>query len=205
MLRATPFRRPREWRLFLACKQGLAAVEFALLLPVMIALFFGIVEISDALSARADVVNVASTAADLVAQETTATAADMTNVFDAVGSIIYPYDPSTATITIYSIVDNGAPSGRVAWSCIKVGNSAATTGPDTPPDGSTGGEMIADSNLDSNGNPQYGGTGSVILATISYTYTSPTTQVITGPITMANSFYSKPRRVSQVAAPASCS
>ena len=47
---------------FRKAKDGLAAVEFALLLPVMITLFFGVVEVSLALMCRADVTNVAAQA-----------------------------------------------------------------------------------------------------------------------------------------------
>jgi len=55
-------------RRFRKAKDGLAAVEFAMLLPVMITLFFGVVELSLALACRADVTNMAAAAADLVAQ-----------------------------------------------------------------------------------------------------------------------------------------
>jgi hypothetical protein len=39
---------------------------------------------------------------------------------------------------------------------------------------------------------------SVIQADVSYTYTSPIMQVLPSPLTYADSFYLKPRRVSQV-------
>ncbi|HEX3756045.1 MAG TPA: TadE/TadG family type IV pilus assembly protein [Rhizomicrobium sp.] len=201
----TGLRRPFvKGRLFLRCQKGLAAVEFAFLLPVMITLFLGITETSDALSARADVADMASTAADLVAQETAATPVDMANVFNAAAAILYPYPTNVATITLYSIIDNGSSQGRVAWSCAKTGDSPATTGPSSPPSGSTGGDIIADSNL-VNGVATHGGGGSVILVTISYPYSSRTTHMFVGTVTMSNTFYSKPRRVAQVTPPASCS
>ena len=40
--------------------------------------------------------------------------------------------------------------------------------------------------------------GSVILAEISYAYASPTTQVLTGTVTMTGSFYANPRRSATV-------
>jgi Flp pilus assembly protein TadG len=190
---------------FRKAKDGLAAVEFALLLPVLITLFFGVMELSLALACRADVANVASTAADLVAQESAVSTADMGNVFSAANAILYPYAVTTSTITIYSIIDNKTSAGKVAWSCAKTGTNAAVAGPTTPPAGSNGGDMIAATNLDANGNPSYGGPGSVILATITYNYTSPTTRIISSAIPMQNSFYSKPRRVPQITAPPTCS
>lgn len=197
----------RHLRRFRRDGRGLAAVEFALILPVMITLFFGIVELSLALAARADVVSMTSIAADLVAQESSVTPTGMTNVFAAASAVLYPYATAPLTVTIYSIVDDGhqGKAGMVRWSCTRTGDGTATNGPNTPPAGSNGGELIATANPDSHGNPQYGSPGSVILAQVSYNYTSPTTQVITGPIAMGSSFYSKPRRVAEIPAPTSCS
>jgi hypothetical protein len=65
--------------------------------------------------------------------------------------------------------------------------------------------MIAATNLDGSGNPKYGSSGSVILAVVTYNYSSPTTKIVTGPIAMSNTFYSKPRRVAQISKPAACS
>ena len=53
---------------FRHAKDGAAAVEFALLLPLMITMFFGVVETTLALLCRADVSVMASTAADLISQ-----------------------------------------------------------------------------------------------------------------------------------------
>jgi Flp pilus assembly protein TadG len=75
----------------------MAALEFAMLLPFMITLFFGVVECTLALLCRADVSIMASTAADLVSQADTLATADVSNVYSAAGTILYPYyDPSTA-------------------------------------------------------------------------------------------------------------
>ena len=43
--------------------------------------------------------------------------------------------------------------------------------------------------------------GSVIIAEVAYNYASPTSKVITGPLNMANNFYTKPRRVLQIGTP----
>ncbi len=179
-------------RRFRRSKSGLAAVEFALILPVMITLFFGIVELSMALTCRANVTNVASVGADLVAQESTMTTADIRSVFDAAYAMLYPYSTTPAKIIIssveYDTVSKSLTSGKVGWSCARGGGSAKTTGASvTLP----AGLMTANS--------------SVIMAEITYNYTSPTTQFITGTKVMSNTFYTKPRRVSKITAPAACS
>lgn len=171
-------------------RDGLAAVEFAFLLPVMITMFFGVVEVSQALSCRTDVTNVAATVADLSAQASSLSTSDVSNVFNAAGAILYPFDTSVAKITITSIayddVSKSLTSGKVAWSCSR--NGTARTANDTVslPDG-----------LMTSG-------GSVIMAEVTYDYTSATTKTITGPITMSNTFYTKPRRVAQITGPTGC-
>ena len=169
---------------------GLAAVEFALLLPVMLTLFFGVVEVSLALACRADVTAVSYTAADLIAQESTIAPADISNVWSAISAILYPYSTTAAQITLtsvnYDTVGKSLTSGKVAWSCTK-GGTARTVGQSvTLPTG------LMTTN------------GSVIMSEITYAYTSPTTRIITGPLSMQNTFYTKPRRVAQIGAPSSC-
>lgn len=172
-------------------KSGLAAVEFAMLLPVMLTLFFGIVELSMALGCRANVTNVAAVTADLVAQESAMTTADMTNVFNAANAMLYPYDTSVAKITVSSVeYDTSSKSltaGKVGWSCAKNTTAKSTGSTITLPNGL----MTANS--------------SVVVAEITYNYTSPTTKFVTGTKVMSNTFYAKPRRVPKITAPSSCS
>ena len=182
-------RRLRAWA-GVANDSGLAAVEFAMLLPVMITLFFGVVEVSQALLCRADVTNVASSVADLVAQESTVSTSDMTNVWSAANALLYPFSTSAAQITVTSIKydtsTNSLTSGKVDWSCTRNGTARAKGATVTLPNGL----MTAN--------------GSVIMSEISYNYSSPTTKVITGVKTMTNTFYTKPRRVAAIAGPTVC-
>lgn len=160
---------------------GVAAVEFALLAPVLIALFFGTIEIANGFQCRRQVVAMATTAADLVAQSTQLNNSDEANIFSALISILYPNTTSSASIILTSIIDNGKGGYAVAWSDAQNG---------TPhPVGST---MAVPAGLIPSG-------GSVILAEVTYTYHSPTSVTITGPITFSTSAYSAPRLSSQVA------
>jgi Flp pilus assembly protein TadG len=168
----------------------------------MITLFFGVVETSLALLCRADVSTMASTAADLISQVNVATTTDVNNVYSAAGTILYPYyDPSTGsgqpTIRITSVKDDGSGAvgqshltGTVAWTCTQAGSG--TLAPAARTVGST---VTLPQPLMTNG-------GSVIIAEVAYNYASPTTKVITGALNMTNSFYTKPRRILQIAAPA---
>jgi Flp pilus assembly protein TadG len=190
-----------RWRGFRKSNGGVAAVEFALLLPLLISMFFGVVETSLALLCRADVSVMASTAADLISQVNAASTADITNVYAAAGTILYPYyNPSNGsakptiriTSVIYDTTSKSTTSGKVAWTCAQAGSGTLTPASRAVGDTVTLPQALMTTN------------GSVIIAEVAYNYASPTAKVITGPINMTNNFYTKPRRIAQIAAPSSC-
>ncbi len=76
---------------FLRDKRGVSAVEFAMLLPLMITLYIGGVEVSSAIAIDRKVTLVARTLGDLVAQSTSVNAADMTNILNAATTVVQPY------------------------------------------------------------------------------------------------------------------
>lgn len=169
------FKRARDDR------SGLAAVEFALILPAMLALVFGAIEVTNVLIVKTDTTNIASTTADLVAQASSVTDADMANVFSAGTALLYPFNTANAKIVVTSIVDDGHGGGKVAWS-----DGFHTTGR------TKNSLMSVPAGLLTSG-------GSVILAEVTYTYTTPSKYLVKLPVTMNNQFYSHPRRVSQIA------
>ncbi len=73
----------------LSDRRGLAAVEFALIAPVMMIMFYGVVELSSAIDCNSRVARVSSTVADLVAQSPAVSTADTTNIFNAANAIIF--------------------------------------------------------------------------------------------------------------------
>lgn len=173
------------FRKFRRANEGLAAIEFAMLLPVMITMFLGSIELTDALTCKQKVVGLAATAADLIAQEKNVTDADMSNVFSAVNSIVYPYPTANVKIVISSLVDNGSGGGKVAWSSAQNGTPRAVNSTVAVPAGviTTG--------------------GSVILAEITYPYTSKVSSMLTGTTNLTSTFYARPRRSSTITRSAS--
>jgi Flp pilus assembly protein TadG len=171
---------------FRRAEGGLAAVEFALLLPVMVAMFLGSIELTDALTCKQKVTGLAATAADLVAQEKAVATSDLSNVFSAVNSIVYPYPASGVKIVISSLVDNGSGGGKVAWSCAQ--NTAART---------VNSNVTIPTGVIASG-------GSVILAEITYPYTSQVHDFLPTSTNMTSTFYARPRRSASVTGPTSC-
>ena len=183
---------------FRKAEGGAAAVEFAMLLPILITLFFGVVETTLALVCRADVSLMASTSADLISQVNAASNTDLSNVYAAAGTVLYPYYTGGATgkptIRITSVIYDSTSAtpttaGKVAWTCTQAG-----TGTLTPASRSVNSTVTFSQ-------PLMTTNGSVLMAEIAYNYVSPTTKIITGAINMTNNFYTKPRRIAQIPAP----
>lgn len=81
----------RSLRHFLADTRGLGAVEFALIFPLMLVLYFGAFEITQMLTADRRTTSVAYTAADLVAQAASISNGEMNDVFAASSAIMKPF------------------------------------------------------------------------------------------------------------------
>mgnify|MGYP003646956097 FL=1 len=81
---------------------GVSAVEFALIAPVMVLFYLGMMEISLALSVDRKVTSAASALADLVAQDDVITDSEMASILDAGAAIIAPYDPTRFSVRISS-------------------------------------------------------------------------------------------------------
>lgn len=171
---------------FIASCKGIAAVEFAMIAPVLVTLFFGMTEISDALNAGTKTTAVASTAADLVAQDKSICNAEMTDIFSALNAIMFPYPTNNMKITVSSLKDAGSGTVKVAWS------DAQNTSPRP-----VNAIVSIPAGLVDTG-------GSVIFAEVTYNYSSPTGHLIYGSVPLSDKAYLRPRRTAQVARTTGC-
>ena len=113
---------------FLKDRSGIAATEFAVIVPVMLVMFFGMVEFSSGVAVDRKVTLMARTLSDLTSQSTTVSTSDMTNFFAASNAIMTPYSstPTQSTITeLY--VDPNTLVARVQWSKGSAPRTAAST------------------------------------------------------------------------------
>ncbi|MGV2974243.1 TadE/TadG family type IV pilus assembly protein [Roseibium alexandrii] len=102
--------------LFRRNEQGVAAIEFAMILPFMLVLMIGMVELTDALNADRKVSRMANAVTDLVAQAQTVTRSEL-NAYLQLGETIlkpYPSDDLTFVIAGVTFQANGVP--EVDWS-----------------------------------------------------------------------------------------
>nr|WP_245326654.1 TadE family protein [Bradyrhizobium sacchari] len=114
----------------LADGSGLAATEFAVVVPLMLVMFFGTVEFSSAVAIDRKVTLVARTLSDLTSQSTSLGDADITNFFAASTGIMTPYatTPVLATITeLYVDPSRTAPSNTKKGRALRTTFSVAFT------------------------------------------------------------------------------
>ena len=98
-------------------RSGLAAVEFAMVFPMMVALYFGVVECSSAISVDRKATQVARTLSDLTSQSMTVADADLKSFGQAAKAIMSPYPglPLVSYVTqVY--IDASSGAARVQWS-----------------------------------------------------------------------------------------
>ena len=167
-------------RKLLRRNDGTSSVEFALLLPLMISIYFGAVEISNALIADRKLNKTGSAVADLVAQAVLVDDNLMDDIFDASTTIMEPFGSASLTVVVASVVADDENVTPVDWSDAYNGTAYAPGSPFTLPPGLT----TAGS--------------SVIVAEATYTYTSPIGEYLTGGITFTNKYFLRPRRTSAV-------
>src|SRR5882672_893031 len=96
--------------------RGISSVEFALILPILLALYLGTVDVSQAIAVDRKVTLTSRTLADLASQVTSINNADMTNIINAASSVVSPFDITKLKVVVSEInIDNNG-SATIGWS-----------------------------------------------------------------------------------------
>ncbi|HYD71918.1 MAG TPA: TadE/TadG family type IV pilus assembly protein [Candidatus Binatia bacterium] len=101
---------------FAKAKKGNAALEFAIIAPMMIMLLFGSVDLLDVLNANKRVQNVTSSLADVVARDTEVSDEEVAGLWAAIDVLMYPSSGDAVNIRVSSIRIESASIARVVWS-----------------------------------------------------------------------------------------
>jgi Flp pilus assembly protein TadG len=87
---------------------GVAGIEAAFIFPVMLLIYFGLLDLTTVLSANRRVTQMASTLADLVTQSTgTTTKAELAGFYRASTAIMDPYSTKDLTLEVFGYRRNG--------------------------------------------------------------------------------------------------
>ena len=174
--RARTFRRDRS---------GVAAIEFAMIVPIMVMLFFGTVEFSQALTCDRRVAQMASTTADLVAQYDTLSIAQVDNIFKISKSLLLPYTTTGLEMSVTNLSKTGTGTPAGTW-------SQDLNSPTGPYQGAYSGSVPTGLLPDQSA----GATTCVVMAEVKYLF-KPTIGYFLSPSTGVNlneKFYLKPRK-----------
>ncbi len=156
--------------------RGVSALEFALIAPVMIAMYLGSAELTMALNADRKVTNATTALADLVTQDDLITDAEMDDIYAAGDTIMFPEDPTNLSIRITSVRMDADGELFVDWS---EGRATTPLTTDTLPELPAG--LLAPMN-------------SIIMVETSYPYNGPFPSE-SGPLmTLSDTAYLRPRR-----------
>ena len=156
-------------------QRGVSAVEFAMLLPLMITLYLGTVEISQGVGIDRKVTLTTRTVADLASQVSSINNADMTNLLNASASVIVPYDTSKLKVTVSEITIDSAGVAKIIWSDTLNGTKRAVGSTVTLPNAL---------NVPST---------SLIWSEVAYTYKPTIGYVVTGTLNLSDQIYMRPR------------
>lgn len=108
----------RAFRRFGSARSGVAAVEFALMVPVMMAIWVGMVVATDALSADKKVTLLARTLADMTTQMQAVSQADLDSIFAATESVMWPQPADRLGMRLVSVDIDGNGKAFVDWSAV---------------------------------------------------------------------------------------
>lgn len=109
----------RDWILrLIKDRQGVAAVEFALIVPFLLIFYFLSMEVSQAIENNKKVSRIGSMVADLVAQNADMTPAELDAIMQIGSAVLQPYGRSSPRITVTGIylTDEATPKAKVVWS-----------------------------------------------------------------------------------------
>jgi Flp pilus assembly protein TadG len=170
-------------------RRGVSAVEFALVLPLMVILFVGVLQVSELASVKRKTTLVARATADLVAQSQSINQNDLNAVFQAGVAVMAPFDTTPLRIRITSIKIDKDKKASVVWSKIYLAETDAgwveTTGSPTVDEAL----KVADTHL--------------ILSEVSYTHKPAAGYLLTGALSLtskpvSDKLYMSPRLSNEV-------
>lgn len=104
----------KHLRFGLRAQGGTAAVEFALIAPVLIVIYWGLADLSLGLMASRRTSHLAASMGDLVAQSESLTQANVDDIFEIGSSILDPFPAGTELHMRISSVTRNATTGVIA-------------------------------------------------------------------------------------------
>ena len=163
--------------------RGVAAVEFALVAPVLIMAYLGMAELTLGLMASRQTSHLAATIGDLAAQSDNLTTANLTDLWSIGASMLQPFSTGTALkIRLTEVTMNSSNQAIVFWSR----NNGNWTN-------RTAGSTVSQVTTSQLSQGQY-----MMMTEVEYDYVSPIGNFLPGTTAITDTFYHYPRNGTQV-------
>ncbi len=163
---------------------GVSAVEFALILPLMLTLYIGGVEAGNGVTIQFKSMLAARTVADLASRYTNIDTPTMSSILNSAFIVVTPYSNAKMTATVSEVSTDANGSAKITWSCSLNGA------------GHTFGSSVALPNSVNAPNI------SIIWGEVSYPYLPQLGYVLTGTINIYQQIFFYPRLAATVSGPA---
>lgn len=158
---------------------GIAATEFALILPVLLLVLMGTIELTNAMTAKRKLLNATQSAADLIGQETDITSTEFDTIYLAARLTMSPVDVTNMTIGVASVrYDDTTGAPTLDWT------------------DSYGGGTVTDPLTKAVGHGEAG--ASIIIVSATNVYSPLVTLIIPTSFVMRETTYVRPRTVDYV-------
>jgi Flp pilus assembly protein TadG len=190
---------PFRVRKLLSNADAVAATEFAIVVPFMLVLYVGGIELADGMAINVKVSATAHAVADMVSQNTSLSTAQMKNILTGATTIIAPYPSSNnqLLVTVSEISSDASGNRVLQWS---QSYNGSTFGPGRTSLGANGSYAalavpaslngtVGNANNPNNQNDNV----SFILGEVSYAYTPNLGYTVSGTVNLGDSYYIYPR------------
>ncbi|GAB5456804.1 MAG: pilus assembly protein [Henriciella sp.] len=160
-------------------EDGISAVEFALIAPLMAIIYFGCIELSIMMTLDRKVTGATAALGDLTSRASSVNNDELADIIEASRMVMQPNDMAGARIRITSLYDDDGDA-KVAWS-----------------DGCNLGAYAVDQEITIPANliPE---DGTLIMAEIEYDYNSNIGYFFSSAKELSDTFYLRPRRVDEI-------
>jgi Flp pilus assembly protein TadG len=112
-----PGRMIRRWnkRSLMRDTRGVAAVEFAFVMPLVLMLFFGTIGVSNGVAVDRKVIILTRTMSDLISQAQTLGSSDLPNAFNIASAVMAPYSSDLVQAKISQVYIDANGVAKVVW------------------------------------------------------------------------------------------
>jgi Flp pilus assembly protein TadG len=156
-------------------QDGMAAVEFAVLLPFLLTAYLGGIEVGDGVAIDRKVAITTRAVADLASRYTKITDATMSTILGASSTIIQPYPPGPIVVTVSGVTIDNRGNATIDWSDTLNGTARAKGAAVTLP-----GTLAASGKY-------------YVWGEVKYNYTPTLGYVLTGTWPLSNQIFMSPR------------